>query len=407
MSTQIVFVDSQHLFSQHTRQQIEQSGFDALYIDQNCFLEALNDKAFTPDTVLINGVKDAEKAAHIGKQFHELARFRHTPLVLITNRETDRDTVDRYSNGITDFLILPADDFVITTRLKHYQQVKQNRDRLHNDLNTASKTAFNAMRGSSDLGMALNFIEQVYSAEHYDTVAQQFFHVMKYLELTCSLLFVTPNDTLVVSSDGNPSDDEIAFINATFKKQKRFNDFDEQSQINYSHVALFVKNMPVHDIESYGRYKDFLPSMLSATNVKIKSFHATQQAITYTDNLTQSYADIRTTLESLSHDLRQYHDDVELQLSDLRDSTTARAKSLKLQDTAIDALTDHLGSRVATAQKTLQQADSTQQALLTLNRLIQHLSEQQQALTGSRSPFERLEGSISTSNNSSTRHELF
>jgi len=61
-------------------------------------------------------------------------------------------------------------------------------------------------------------------------------------------------------------------------RNQRFVDFGSRTIINHHHLSLLVKNMPLDDIERYGRIKDLLPMLLAAVDSKVKSIN-TEQAL--------------------------------------------------------------------------------------------------------------------------------
>ncbi|NOR68631.1 MAG: response regulator, partial [Methylomarinum sp.] len=102
-------------------------------------------------------------------------------------------------------------------------------------------------------------------------------------------------EELWFSSEGTVSPLEKELIEMC-DKEARFLDFGARTIINYSRVSLLVKNMPLDDMERYGRIKDLLPILLSAVNSKINTL-GTQEALTeQSTNLLESFKMIRNSL---------------------------------------------------------------------------------------------------------------
>jgi len=51
-------------------------------------------------------------------------------------------------------------------------------------------------------------------------------------------------------------------------KAQSVDDFGCRTQINYPNLFVLIKNMPLDDMNRYGRVKDLLPAILGVANTK-------------------------------------------------------------------------------------------------------------------------------------------
>ncbi len=65
-----------------------------------------------------------------------------------------------------------------------------------------------------------------------------------------------------------PSENQLVSM---LHNEKRFYDFGCRTQINYPNLSVLIKNMPIDDMERYGRIKDILPAMIGTVNNRIIS----------------------------------------------------------------------------------------------------------------------------------------
>ena len=123
------------------------------------------------------------------------------------------------------------------------------------------------------------------------------------LSLKCSLLVLNGDEKLYFSSTGNinPLEEEVI---AMLRKPQRFIDFGCRTQINFDNLSLLIKNMPLDDMDRYGRIKDLMPSMLGAADAKIQSLNARAALSTQANELVESFNDIKSTLVNLASSLR-------------------------------------------------------------------------------------------------------
>ena len=104
------------------------------------------------------------------------------------------------------------------------------------------------------------------------------------------------------SGDISPLESELMTM---LRQGKRFYDFGCRTQINFPHCSLLIKNMPLQDMDRYGRIKDLLPAVLGAADQKIKALNSEHALRRQSVTLAQSFDVIKNTLSMLNTSLHQ------------------------------------------------------------------------------------------------------
>ncbi|MCK5790917.1 MAG: response regulator [Alcanivorax sp.] len=333
-----------------------------------------------PDFVLLDVEMPGLNGYEVCDRLKQNPATQDKPVLFLSSHSSLRERMLGYEMGATDYIVKPFATDELLAKLRLLGQFKRDREALDLRAQSASATAFVAMRGSSELGLAIQFIEATYNAADFDTIARRFFDVTNQLGLNCSLMFQTRLNRQFFSARGTVSPLEQEVMATLYDAGKRFNDFGCRTQINYSRVALLVKNMPLDDQEAYGRYKDFLPTMLGSTDAKIKALDTEWALVEQTRNLTHSFGVVRETLVQVGSNLQSTQSEVLLLLRQTIEELDDRIPRLGLEDDQEKYLITTLDGALQTTHGIIESGESARASFQTVCRLLEHLSERQQAL---------------------------
>ena len=91
-----------------------------------------------------------------------------------------------------------------------------------------------------------------------------------------------------------------ASLMTTLRQGDRFFDFGCRTQINYPKISILIKNMPLDDMERYGRIKDVLPAMLSTANVKVNQINTLMAMANQLSETKECFVMITNALEDIN-----------------------------------------------------------------------------------------------------------
>ncbi len=252
-----------------------------------------------PDIVLL----DVEMPGLNGYEVCD--RLRHTeatkdvPVVFLSSHSSLRERMLGYEMGGDDYLVKPFEPENLIARIRVLIKYREEQRELQAQYELAQKTAFIAMTGTSELGMAVQFVEKSYAHKTYEELADELFGVMDHLQLECCLMIKDENTPLWFSSKGGISPLEKELIEMA-DKEMRFFDFGANTIVNYPTLSLLVKNMPLDNPERYGQIKDLLPVVLSAANAKNSTISVEMALLGQSRDLLRAFGQIRTKLYYLA-----------------------------------------------------------------------------------------------------------
>lgn len=305
--------------------------------------------------------------------------FQFTPILFISGRTHLDERIKGYSAGGDDYITKPFEASELVAKVKAVLRQHGHKQSLANQYQEAQTTAMESMTGFSELGLVVQFFEKTYAINNYDQLANAMFQVFGTLGLKTCLIFEAHGQSLFFNSDGEgkPIEKEIM---ERLRSENRFYDFGQRTQINYPVVACLVKNMPLNDPAKYGRYKDVIPPVLASANQKVLQLELELLLQDHTNKFTESFRNIRNTLDELAKQMREGQHDGSTLLNDLLTSLEQAMPTLGLDDDQEKYLMESIEFRVNEALSKVQNYEAIQMTFDSLIRLLQHLVDEQEKL---------------------------
>ncbi|RLJ17418.1 response regulator [bacterium endosymbiont of Escarpia laminata] len=252
-----------------------------------------------PDIVLLDVEMPGLNGYEVCDRLRHTEATKHVPVVFLSSHSSLRERMLGYEMGGDDYLVKPFEPENLIARIRVLIKYREEQQELRAQYELAHKTAFTAMTGTSDLGMAVQFVEKSYAHKTYEELADELFGIMEHLQLECCLMIMDENTPLWFSSKGGISPLEKELIEMA-DKGMRFFDFGANTIVNYPTLSLLVKNMPLDDPERYGQIKDLLPVILSAANAKNSTISVEMALLGQSRDLLRAFGQIRTKLYYLA-----------------------------------------------------------------------------------------------------------
>ena len=267
----------------------------------------------TPDIILLDVEMPGINGYEVCDRLRNLEATSEIPIVFLSSHSSLRERMQGYEVGGDDYLIKPFEKEHLLARINVLVKYHTERMELRKQYELAHKSAMTAMTGSSELGLAIKFMEKSMTYQDVNDLAQGLFETTDQLNIECCMMITDHQEALWYSSESSaisPLEKELIEM---CDKEARFLDFGCRTIVNFPRVSLLVRNMPLDDGERYGRIKDLLPILLSAVNTKISALD-TQEALTaQSGELLQSFNLIRNSLFNLGTTLvhnRQHSEEI-------------------------------------------------------------------------------------------------
>jgi len=336
-------------------------------------------EAHKPDLIMLDVELPDCDGYSICHELRQKSDFLFTPILFISGRTHLDERIKGYSAGGDDYITKPFEGTELVAKVKAVLRQHGHKQSLANQFQEAQTTAIESMTGFSELGLVVQFFEKTYAINNYDQLAHAMFQVFGSLGLKTCLIFEAHGQSLFFTSegDGKPIEKEIM---ERLRAEDRFYDFGQRTQINYPVVACLVKNMPMNDPARYGRYKDVIPPVLASANQKVLQLELELLLQDHTNKFTESFRNIRNTLDELATQMREGQHDGSTLLNDLLTSLEQAMPTLGLDDDQEKYLMESIEFRVNEALNKVQNYEAIQMTFDSLIRLLQHLVDEQEKL---------------------------
>jgi len=252
-----------------------------------------------PDIILLDVEMPGLNGYEVCEKLKADPITKNTPVIFLSSHSTLRERMQGFEAGADDYIVKPFQPEDLLAKLQVVGRYRHTEVKLSKQVEEAKQTVHAALSGSSDLGQAIYFIERCHNVASYEELAEEFFKISTNLGLICTLCIQSMGDEFFYSSGLNtvpPLEEELI---STLKKENRFFDFGCRTQINYQNISLLIKNMPLDDMERYGRIKDLFPAMLCAADTKITQLDTLNSIKQQTEDLNKSFQLITKALNKI------------------------------------------------------------------------------------------------------------
>lgn len=287
---------------------------------------------------------------------------KEVPIVFLSSHSSLRERLQGYEVGADDYLIKPFEAEHLLARINVLIKYQKERQELRSEFELAQKTAMIAMTGTSELGQAMQFLEKIFMYHSVDNLTQGLIECTDRFSLDCCVMIFANEQYYWHSSEGAISPLEKELIEMS-DRDVRFLDFGCRTIINYPTVSLLIKNMPLDDMDRYGRIKDLLPILLSAVNTKINAF-GTQEALTQQSlNLLNSFKMIRQNLYHLGSTIVKNRKDSTETMSSLVQNLNYDLLRMGLEEDQEEYLLSRIDSAIEEAMEQMDAGKEIREAL--------------------------------------------
>ncbi len=333
-----------------------------------------------PDTILL----DVEMPGKTGYEVCEIIRRRasiaNIPIIFLSGNSSLREKMLGFEAGADDYLVKPFEPEFLRAKVAKIVDAFLAHQELNKRASDAQGMVFEALTSSAELGRALRFVEHTYALSHFDDLAQAFFKVMAEFDLVTSIALFSSSGARYYSSNTSvisPLEKELLDL---LHNQGRFVDFGCRTFVNYRQVSLLIKNMPLNNMERYGRIKDTVPFILGAVDGKVRSLDLHHLLLNQAENMSQSVVVIGTTLSNLTSEVakgqNRINEIIRFLLSDLDFHLPRLGLDVDQEKYILEKITTAFNDTLSQMNQSLH----VSQSLENIVRLLQHLASQQQRM---------------------------
>ncbi len=337
---ELLVIDDDHLLHNIISKIFSIDEFNIRYADNGSKgIEMAN--RLLPDIILLDVEMPILNGYETCTQLRNNEKTKPVPILFLSAHSTLQDRMKGYEAGGDDYLAKPFENDLLLARIKILLKYQEQSRVLRELYQSAQLTATTALTGLGELGTAMQFLEKSISYANIDELVSGLFQTMSLFQLDCYLMLTSNNEVSWYSQNGAVSPIEKDLIEMS-DKQIRFLDFGEKTLVNYPVISLLVKNMPVDDMDKYGRVKDIIPVLVAATNVKIGAFDIQQSLISQNGEMLETFKNIRRYLFHMGTAIVSGRDESKTLTNELIQSLHADLLSMGLEQDQEDYLIDQI-----------------------------------------------------------------
>jgi CheY-like chemotaxis protein len=223
-----------------------------------------------PDLILLDVLMPGMSGYEVCQKLKENDATKDIPVIFASALNTLDDRLKGYDAGGADYLNKPLDLSIVLKKIELSLNARKKNDKLAVDIKELQDGFMTALNMSSETGVVSTFIEKSFLEKNYDKLLAAFFETMLEFRLSSVAQIRYEGEVITLNSDGKVLHIEKELLNQA-QFDGRILEFGRRMFINYEYFSMLIKNMPVEDEALYGRLKDHLIVLASASHARIDS----------------------------------------------------------------------------------------------------------------------------------------
>ena len=267
----ILIVDDE-AFNCEIMQEILENDYDLKIVTngQEC-LDA--SPLWQPDLILLDISMPGMSGYDVCEQLKGNVKTKDIQITFVSALDTLADRLAGYEVGGDDYLTKPFDSLELLKKVKVAFKNKAIQRQLEKDADKAMKTAISAITSTNEIGMILQFLSASFRCNDYESLAQLIVDTVTAFGYRSTVQIRAEGREINKSNVGAINPLEVAVINRISEEDDHL-DIGPRSIMNFQHVSVLVKDMPVNDREEYARIKENMAVIAEGTEVRINAIEA-------------------------------------------------------------------------------------------------------------------------------------
>ena len=294
MPIRVLIIDDDHLVHTIVRQALEPNGFKVESADEG---ESGIKKALdiVPDIILLDVEMPGANGYQVCEELRGLPETEETPIVFLSGHGSLQQRMQGYEAGADDYLTKPFESQDLVARLRVLGSYHRDRHELRNQYRLAQATVHSALTGTSEIGVAMAYMEKTIGYTTVEDTIEGLLETADRLDLDIAVRVDTNTGHEGFASEGTISPLEQELLDMS-NRERRFMDFGCRTLVHFSAITILIKNMPLDNMERYGRIKDLVPLLLSAANTRLSALTTRKALVDQSDDLKHAFNGIRKNL---------------------------------------------------------------------------------------------------------------
>ena len=294
-------------------------------------------KAWKPDLIIVDVEMPGVGGYETCRRFKSMDETAGTPVIFLSGHDQIEDRLKGYEAGGDDYLTKPFDPLELKAKVLHLLARSAQRGELKSMADFATSTAMTAMTSMGEMGVLLEALKNFNACTDYQSLAEAVVAGLSMYDLQGVAQIRTPDGKLSKTAIGEATPLEESVIDH-LASMERIMQFQSRMSINYEHVSLLIKNMPVDDDDRCGRLRDHLAMLAEGADVRLRGLMSTRESSRRGEVIEHVLARISDALRAIDHDQRQCRVKTSLALNDAMQVFDRALLSVALTDQQDDYL---------------------------------------------------------------------
>ena len=229
-------------------------------------LEAV--KQHSPALLLLNLSNSKSSGLAVCKAIRDNDNTADLPIIFLSDHPDDNELFSVYEVGGDDYLSSSVTATELGSRISHTLAQHIERHTLKADLSNAFSVAMTAMSSAAEVGEILQFLRASFNCTDYLSICKEVLSTLSSFWLDARVQIRGQQTSISYSDLGSCSAVEESIF-TTMAQQGRLVSFKAHSACTYEHITSIVKNMPIDNVDRYGRMSDNLALLCEAVNERV------------------------------------------------------------------------------------------------------------------------------------------
>ncbi|AFL73692.1 response regulator [Thiocystis violascens] len=242
-------------------------------------------------------------------------------VIFVSVKDTLEDRLLAYESGGDDFIIKPAQPEEVLSKARAMVGLVAERKRLKVSADSARQMAMGFLTNLGETGTALQFLRNSQSCLEPLELARLAIATLREYGLAANVQLRPPGATLTFIESGSATPLEESVF-AMVRDMGRIFQFRQRLIINYPHVSVLIKNLPIADPDRAGRLRDLLAIIAEGCETSMLALIRIAEIDARTRQLQQTGAAVQAAIESLHQQYQAQQSDTRIILHQMHDRFT-------------------------------------------------------------------------------------
>lgn len=277
---------------------------------------------FRPEVVLLDiGMPGMDGYETCRRLRAELAEAQQPAVIFVSARESLDEHLRAYDCGGDDFVVKPVAPKEMLRKVGAMVGLVAERRQLQANVDSVRQMAMGFLTNLGETGTALQFMRNSQSCAQPADLARLAIDSLREYGLEAHVQLRPPGECLTYIASGSASPlDESVF--AMVRDLDHVFQFRQRLIVNYPHVSVLVRNMPIEDTDRCGRLRDLLAIISEGCEASLQAILRAAEIERRTRQLQLTAETVRATLASLRKQYREQQTDTRVILYQMQERFT-------------------------------------------------------------------------------------